>query len=148
MKKDFLCNDEYTDIINESRPYSLCHMPMSLSERAAQFAPFSALSGYEKELIKAEEIKTERILRFDESIGDINRKIKILKENMNLKPKINIVFFEHTEDSGLGEYKKESVKLEKVEDFEKRIVFENGLTVNFEDIYSLEGEIFNNIGLL
>jgi hypothetical protein len=43
-------NDDYEDIINLSRPQSSNHKPMPMINRAAQFAPFSALNGHEEAL--------------------------------------------------------------------------------------------------
>ena len=39
--------DNYEDIIGMEHPTSVRHHHMSMSERAAQFAPFAALSGYD-----------------------------------------------------------------------------------------------------
>ncbi len=41
-------NSNYDDIINMPRPVSKKHPPMPLENRAAQFAPFAALTGYDK----------------------------------------------------------------------------------------------------
>ena len=40
----------YDDIINEKRPKTGRFEPMSAEMRAAQFAPFAALTGFEDEL--------------------------------------------------------------------------------------------------
>ena len=46
--------DNYEDIINLPRPVSRTHAPMKASERAAQFAPFAALSGFAEVIASAE----------------------------------------------------------------------------------------------
>ena len=48
----------YADIIDLPRPRSRKHPPMSLYDRAAQFAPFAALSGFD-EMIREEARRTE-----------------------------------------------------------------------------------------
>ena len=55
-------NLEYEDIINLPHPVSKRHKPMPVEDRAAQFAPFAALSGHREAL--AEEIK-----KYDEDLG-------------------------------------------------------------------------------
>lgn len=39
--------DDYDDIIDLPHPVSSHHPPMSMEKRAAQFAPFAALTGYD-----------------------------------------------------------------------------------------------------
>lgn len=52
----------YDDIINLSRPVSKNHRPMSMRDRAAQFAPFASLSGHD-EVIKQAEYEEEEIYK-------------------------------------------------------------------------------------
>ena len=52
----------YDDIINLSRPVSKNHRPMPMRDRAAQFAPFAALSGHD-EVIKQTEYEEEEIYK-------------------------------------------------------------------------------------
>ena len=51
----------YDDIIDLPHPVSKKHPPMSLSDRAAQFSPFSALTGYDKALGETAELARERV---------------------------------------------------------------------------------------
>lgn len=51
--------EDYGDIINLERPYSAKHSRMSMSDRAAQFSPFAALTGYESCIEKANQIMEE-----------------------------------------------------------------------------------------
>ncbi len=51
--------DDYSDIIDLTRPVSPKHPPMSREKRAAQFSPFAALTGFESAVEKA-------ALRFEE----------------------------------------------------------------------------------
>ncbi len=52
---------QYDDIINLSRPVSKKHPPMAALDRAAQFSPFAALTGYEKALEETKETAIERV---------------------------------------------------------------------------------------
>lgn len=53
--------DRYLEIIKLSRPYSKKYPPMSLYDRAAQFAPFSALNGHSDKIEKAAKLNAEKI---------------------------------------------------------------------------------------
>lgn len=54
-------NNKYNDIINLPHHISSKHPQMSIDARAAQFAPFAALTGYEDEIVKAEKLVDEKI---------------------------------------------------------------------------------------
>ncbi len=51
--------DKYGDIINLPHHVSKKHPQMSMQARAAQFAPYAALTGYEDEILKANQIVEE-----------------------------------------------------------------------------------------
>lgn len=53
--------NQYDDIIHLSRPVSEKHIPMPLLDRAAQFSPFAALTGYDKALEETKELAVERV---------------------------------------------------------------------------------------
>lgn len=59
--------EDYKDIISLSRPVSAAHPPMPLSDRAAQFLPFAALTGYETAIRETARRSQERVE--DEIIG-------------------------------------------------------------------------------
>ena len=52
---------QYDDIINLPHPVSLKHPQMAAIDRAAQFSPFAALTGYEKALEETQEIAIDRV---------------------------------------------------------------------------------------
>ena len=52
---------KYDDIIHLSRPVSAKHPPMVAIDRAAQFSPFAALTGYEKALEETKELSIDRV---------------------------------------------------------------------------------------
>lgn len=54
--------DPYSDIISLSRPVSTKHPPMSRQNRAAQFAPFAALTGLEAQMDEVARDNTERMI--------------------------------------------------------------------------------------
>lgn len=63
-------NNKYEDIINLSHHVSIKHIQMSLESRAAQFAPFSALTGYEDEILKTTKLAEDQV-----EIENTNEKI-------------------------------------------------------------------------
>ena len=54
-------SSKYDDIINLPHHVSKKHPQMSLEARAAQFAPFAALTGYEDEIEEATRLANKRL---------------------------------------------------------------------------------------
>ena len=83
----------YDDIIHLPRPVSRRRPRMSNLDRAAQFAPFAALTGHE-EAVKETARLTVKKLELDEQAKQIlNRKLRIIAERIEDMPRINIRYF-------------------------------------------------------
>ena len=68
---------KYDDIINMPRHISLKHKPMAIKDRAAQFLPFAALTGYDDEIKETARLTDEKIYLSEETTSVINKKICI-----------------------------------------------------------------------
>ena len=73
--------NNYDDIIDLPRHVSKVHPQMSISDRAAQFAPFSALTGYKDAIIEVDRY-TQEFIELDDSEKEvIGQKLYILNEH-------------------------------------------------------------------
>lgn len=118
-------SEKYEDIINLSHHTSKKHPRMSLEARSAQFAPFSALNGYD-ELIKetAREIN-QRIEITEEQKVILNEKILLIKEKINSNPKITVTYFVPDLKKEGGRYVKTTGIVIKIDEYNKKIILEN-----------------------
>ncbi len=136
--------EKYIDIIDKKRPVSQNHISMSSYDRSAQFSPFAALTGYDAAVKNAEKSENQRALLFEDSENEIDKKLKIISKYIQNKPFIKVIFFEFDED-GRGNYTSAEGIVEKIDEYENQIILKGGLSVSIDDIYFIEGEIFNNI---
>ena len=83
----------YDDIINMPHHISKKHPQMSRYERAAQFAPFAALSGYEEIIEEEGRLTDNRIEINEEAKFLLDRKMQILMNVINKRPFISITYF-------------------------------------------------------
>lgn len=127
---------KYDDIIDY--PYEMRHTRMSIENRCAQFAPFSALTGY-SDLIEEEnrEVSKRRELTDEEKML-INQKLWILKNNILDKPTITITYF-------LPDSLKEGGKYEKVSGIIKKtnlnyLILENKEKIKISDIIDITSD--------
>lgn len=96
--------NQYDDIIHLPHHVSTTHQRMSNLDRAAQFAPFAALTGHE-EAVKEVARRTNEKIELDESELEIlNRKLQKINENLPLKQPIKITYYQPDEKKNGGKY--------------------------------------------
>ena len=85
----------YADIIDHPHWESPTHPPMSLYDRAAQFAPFAALSGYDDMIDEEARLVDNRIELSEEELGELNRKLGLMDETIRNgeRPNITVTYF-------------------------------------------------------
>lgn len=116
------------------RPKSKCPK-MSMSDRAAQFAPFAALTGHKEAILEQQRItQTKRILSNEEKLR-INEKII---ELMNLKSKCRITYFEKDKTKSGGQYLKRVLSFKRIDELNKILCFKENIQIQIEDIVDIE----------
>ena len=134
---------KYSDIINLEHHTSKTRPKMSIENRSAQFAPFAALTGYE-DMIEEDARYVDEKLEINEDLKDIlDVKIIKLREFINSKPKVRVVYFEKDLKKDGGKYKTIYEKLIKIDDYNNKLVFENCLEVNISDLIEIDSEELN-----
>ena len=78
-----MIKNKYEDIINLKKPISKIHKQMSVENRAMQFMPFSALTGYEEQIKEEERITEEKVDVNEEKKLEINQKLNYIKKENN-----------------------------------------------------------------
>ena len=74
--------DRYQDMLHMPRPVSKSHSPMPISERAAQFAPFAALTGFEDIIAEAARLTTQRVELDEDAKQELDEKLRRLAERI------------------------------------------------------------------
>ena len=120
---------------------------MSVQDRAAQFAPFAALVGYEQMVQETEGVllaDRRRMLSEDEKSG-LDRKMQILQEQVGVHPEIEVTYFIENEMGGA--YAVYAGRVRRIEDVPAAIVFMDGKRIWVGDIACMESEIFERYEL-
>ena len=108
---------------------------MSMSDRAAQFAPFAALTGHKEAILEQQRItQTKRILSNEEKL-EINEKII---ELMNLKSKCRIIYFEKDKTKSGGQYMESVLSFKRIDELNKVLYFKENIQIQIEDIVDIE----------
>ena len=108
---------------------------MSMLDRAAQFAPFAALTGHKEAILEQQRItQTKRILSNEEKLR-INEKII---ELMNLKLKCRIIYFEKDRTKSGGQYMESVLSFKRLDELNKILCFKENIQIQIEDIVDIE----------
>lgn len=113
---------------------------MSLYQRSVQFAPFAALKGYEEQVKETARL-TEREIEIDEELKkELDEKIHIIKESINVKPKVKITYFIPDPKKNGGNYKTISNIIKRIDEENYKIVFTDNTIIQTKYIYDIEIE--------
>ena len=130
--------EEYDDIINLPHHVSKNHPPMPMMNRAAQFAPFAALIGYDAVINETGRL-TDGFIELDENKKEqLNRRIAELMEEIDERPLVTITFFKPDERKAGGSYSTVSGQLKKVDEFNQVLIMEDDMVIPFNCIFDIQ----------
>ena len=130
--------DNYEDIISLPHHQSSVHPRMSMTERAAQFSPFAALTGYEGVLREAARQTEERIELDESEREELDRKLKAWSKDGGGRRRVQATWFVPDEMKAGGSYVTWDGFVKKVDGYEKVLILEDGSRIRTEDIIRLE----------
>lgn len=135
----------YDDIIHLPHHVSKTHPQMPVSDRAAQFAPFAALTGHDAAIRETARLTEEKAELDENAKMIIDEKLRFVQETLPAKPEITVTYFQPDEKKAGGKYMTASGNVKKIDMYKGLIIMTDGLKIPFDDIYEVEGEIFGNI---
>ena len=130
-------NNRYDEIINLPHHVSTTRPQMPLSDRAAQFAPFAALTGYDSAIKETGRLTDERIELDEEALTALDRKYQLLIEALDDAPEVTIIYFQPDERKAGGQYVSATGTVKKVDTFGRRILLQDGTRIPLDSVYDL-----------
>ena len=134
--------DHYDDIIDLPHHVSTTRPQMPMSDRAAQFSPFAALTGYDAAIKETGRLTDAKVEMEDDALHDLDEKFQVLMDHLKEKPEIKITYFRTDERKAGGAYLQVSGAVRKISEFERKLILDDGLEINLDDITEMEGNIF------
>lgn len=129
--------NKYSDIINLKHHISKVHKQMSLENRAVQFAPFSALTGYDDAIKQTTRITQERIEIDEEFKYTLNKKLIYIHNQISSNPKVTITYFVPDSKKMGGKYQTVTGNVRKIDKYNKIIMLINGLKIPIIEIINI-----------
>jgi len=139
---------EYDDIINLPHHVSKTRQPMSMLERAAQFSPFQALTGYGAAIKETARLTDEKAELGEDDLSALNVKLRILTDHLEESPEVSFVCFRLDERKAGGSYVSVTGKVRKIDGIKGAIIFQNGEKIQIENIVNIEGKLFQTFMLV
>jgi hypothetical protein len=137
--------EKYNDIINLPHHVSATHPHMPAIDRAAQFSPFAALTGYDAAIKETARLTDERV-ELDEYMKDVlSDRLQIIIDQLKEHPEITITYFQPDEKKNGGDYVTVIGTVKKIDEYERIIVMNNGTWIQIDEIISIDGQIFDTM---
>ena len=137
-------NDNYQDIINLPHHISKKRQQMPISDRAAQFAPFAALTGYEENIKEATRLTDKKIEIDEETKLILNDKLQIILNNIKIEPIITFTYFIYDNKKSGGKYINVTNKVKKINITDGYITLTDKTKIPIKEIIDINGDIFKD----
>ena len=133
----------YDDMIDMERPVSKTHRPMPMAERAAQFSPFAALTGYDAAVRETARLTEEKKELSEEKKEELNWKLQYLAAMK--EPPAAVSYFEKDRNKEGGAYRTYTGFLKKTDVLSGRLIFTDGMIIELGDILEIESPCMEEI---
>lgn len=134
--------NRYDDIINLPHPEPTTRPRMTMENRAAQFSPFAALTGYDdatREEARLVDMKQE----LSEDMKDIiDAKLAVIEQHIKEQPEISVTYFQPDEKKTGGRYTTVSGNVRKLDGVEHVIIMADGTKIPIGDVRLIGGDLF------
>ncbi|MCI8605871.1 MAG: YolD-like family protein [Hungatella sp.] len=133
---------KYEDMLDLPHHVSSVHPQMALSDRAAQFAPFAALTGYGDAIRETARLTDDFVWLDEDNRGSLDGKLRVLQEHIKERPEVTVTFFRPDGRKTGGAYETVTGNLKKIDTFARKLVMADGTAVLMEYVIQMECGLF------
>lgn len=137
--------DSYEDIIHHPHHVSKTRPQMPIADRAAQFSPFAALTGYDAAIEETSRLTDDRIDFGEEVLSELDRKYRLLLSHLDQRPEVHFTYFKPDDRKSGGAYVKTSGIVKKLLEEEAALLLQDGTKIPIYDITDMESSIFSEL---
>ena len=138
----------YSDILDLPHHASAKHARMRKVDRAAQFSPFAALTGYDAEVRETARLTDVRMELDESKKYMLNEKLRLILRILEKKPEIAITYFVPDEKKTGGAYKRVTGVVKKIDEFKRTVVMTDETIIAIEQIIEIDGDCFDALKLI
>ena len=136
--------DKYAHIIDLPHHVSKVRPQMTMYQRAAQFAPFAALTGHSAAISETARL-TDKVIELSESDCEVlKQKITLVLARLDKHPCVCITYVVPDLHREGGRYETHAGSIKSLDEYEQRITFDDNTQVKANEIIDINGELFDN----
>ncbi|MDD4767079.1 MAG: hypothetical protein PHF87_05775 [Desulfotomaculaceae bacterium] len=135
----------YDDIINLPHHTSATRPRMSAHDRAAQFSPFAALTGYHAAINETARLTDQRIELDEYSKADLNQRLGLIQDQMDQQPEVSITYFQPDKKKSGGAYITAGGCVKKIDEYERTVLMQDATKIPIDDILEINGDLFSTL---
>ena len=133
---------KYDDILYLPHPTSVRHPRMPISERAAIFSPFSALTGHAGAIAETARLTDQKMELDEDTKAELDRRQAVLMEHIAEQPEITVTWFQPDERKDGGAYLTAAGRLKKLNAIQRLLVLTDGTEIPLDDVAGIESDYF------
>lgn len=137
----------YEDIVDLPPHISKRYPQPTMMDRAARFAPFAAITGYEEMVLEEARVTEERIELDECALALLNEKLNMIQEFLDEEPEVTITYFEPDKKKDGGAYISVTGTVKRIDEYERLVIMNDGTKIRIEEIYNLQSELFYYLGV-
>lgn len=128
---------KYDEIMGRPHHVSKTRPQMPMSDRAAQFAPFAALTGYDAAIKETGRLTDDKIELDEEALTALDMKYQLLMDALDDAPEVTITYFQPDARKAGGQYVSATGTVKKVDTFGRRILLQDGTRIPLDSVFDL-----------
>lgn len=129
---------KYDDIIHLSRPVSRKRSPMSNFDRAAQFSPFAALTGYDAVIAESGRLTDAQIELDEGGKALLDEKLQLIQAHLAENPEVKLTVFCPDSRKTGGAYEEITGNVKKIDPVARILVLTSGAVIPIDRLYGIE----------
>lgn len=132
----------YDDILHLPHPTSKTHRRMSRQDRAAQFSPFAALTGYEAVVKETARLTEKRPVLTEDEVAELDARLRLA---MELDAEVTVTWFQPDAKKSGGSYVTTTSRVKKADELQRILTMEDGAQIPIQEVTAVESTIFNRM---
>lgn len=136
---------KYDDMLHLPHHVSKTRRRMTRLERAAQFSPFAALTGYDATIQEAGRLTDARAILTESSHERLDEKLRRILEEIGRQPEVTVTYFEPDLRKEGGAYVHVTGRVKKVAGYKQVMTMADGTEIPMEQVFDLESPLFRDM---
>lgn len=138
--------NRYGNIINRQRPVARRRSPMTNYDRAAQFSPFAALTGYDAAIRETARLTDREIEPDEDALALLGARLQYLNEHADRTPQVTLTHFVPDSRKDGGAYCLTDGRLKRIDADRQELILCDGRKIPLSHILAVDSPLFAETG--